>query len=125
MKHLAKLAGKRGCCKRGQCIHWQAERVVAEIERLRLGADRLAYECATAIVRGRIRPRSRISDRLEDYLEIGGIDGPATVPEWIEQYEAAKAADEKLKLPPTETFYARAMERSAEIRKAVKAGGGE
>ena len=58
------------------------------------GADRLAYQVATAIMRGSIAARTGIADALEDYLEIGSTDGPTTVPEWIEQYEAAEKGGE-------------------------------
>lgn len=59
-------------------------------------ADRLAHAVATAVLAGSIRSRSRVSDALEDYLEIGGIDGPKTVPCWVEQYEAAHNPNPKV-----------------------------
>lgn len=39
MEHLAKLAGKRGCCKRGECIHRQAAKVVADLDELQTIVD--------------------------------------------------------------------------------------
>lgn len=68
---------------------------VAELEVKCSTADRLAYECAIAVLNRWIRARTRLADTLEDYLEIGGIDGPKTVPEWVQQFEAAEAAREK------------------------------
>ena len=62
-----------------------------EIERLQ-GADKLAYEVALECMEGRIHARTRLSDQLESYLEIGGLNRPTTLPEWMEQYEAAEAA---------------------------------
>lgn len=59
-------------------------------------ADRLAYECATAALRGQIRTRTRLTDSLEDYLEIGCIDGPKTVPDWVKKHEAAEAAGKEV-----------------------------
>lgn len=37
MKHLAELAGKRGCCSRGMCVHRQAKALLEEMERIRKG----------------------------------------------------------------------------------------
>ncbi len=65
---------------------------MAEMFMVIRAADRLAYEVATVILRGSLGVRSRVSGALEDYLEIGSVDGPKTVPEWIKQYEAAQAA---------------------------------
>ncbi len=65
----------------------------AESVRLNLpGANRLAYHCARAVVRGDIGSRSTIGDALLDFLEVGGLDGPNDVPTWIAKYEAAQAA---------------------------------
>ena len=50
-------------------------------------ADKLAYEVARAIERGTIRTRSAIDDALLDYLNIGGVGGPDTVPAWMEEYQ--------------------------------------
>ena len=50
-------------------------------------ADRLAYACAKAIMRGDLRTRSAIDDALLDYLEVGGPDGPNDVPTWVANYE--------------------------------------
>lgn len=67
-----------------------------EIGRLRgrlRGADRLAYQCAQAIARRAIGTRTKISDTVEDYMNIGSIGGPQTVPDWITEYEAAEATN--------------------------------
>lgn len=59
-------------------------------EQLRLnlpGANRLAYHCARAVVRGDIGSRSTISDALLDFLKVGGLDGPFDTPGWIAEYE--------------------------------------
>ena len=53
-----------------------------------IGADRLAYHCAKAIQAGRIDARSEIGDALLDYLRIGDGERPASIPEWIDAYEA-------------------------------------
>jgi hypothetical protein len=53
----------------------------------KMGADALAYAVARSIERGCINSRSEIGDALLEYLEIGHIDGPNSVPEWIDQYE--------------------------------------
>ena len=58
------------------------------------GADRLAYECARQIRLGKIDARSGIGDALLDYLHIGGIDGPSSVPEWMRQYDVRQAINE-------------------------------
>ena len=60
----------------------------------KIGADRLAYECAHQIVLGRIGARSGIGDALLDYLKIGQPDGCDSVPEWMSQYEAFNATSE-------------------------------
>lgn len=41
MKRLAALAGKRGCCQRGNCIHRQAAVAVKRIEELESKIERL------------------------------------------------------------------------------------
>lgn len=82
-------------------------------------ADRLAYQVAKAILRGSIRTRTGVSDALEDYLEIGGIDGPKTVPEWVERYEAAEAGKITIVTAPAELIEAgqRATRKAAEAAK--------
>lgn len=50
------------------------------------GADRLAYECARAVTGGKIDSRHPIADALLDYLDIGCVGGPSTVPEWMDAY---------------------------------------
>jgi len=56
-------------------------------------ADRLAYMCAKAIMRGDIRTRSAIDDALLDYLEVGGVGGPPDVPSWVDEYERTHALE--------------------------------
>lgn len=56
-------------------------------------ADKLAYEVAKCIERGVIGTRSGPSDALLDYLNIGGLDGPKSVPEWVERYELKKSKE--------------------------------
>ena len=56
----------------------------------RRAADRLAYAVAKLIERRVLDARCNAADALLDYLEIGAIDKPASVPQWVEQYEAAK-----------------------------------
>lgn len=78
----------------------EAERLQGEVDRLngmldeervnRMAADCLAYACAKAIIRGDVRSRSAIDDALLAYLDIGGLDGFATVPEWVEKYESVQ-----------------------------------
>jgi len=51
-----------------------------------VAADKLAYEVAIAVMNGKFDERSAISDALLMYLNIGGIEGPKTVPEWITKY---------------------------------------
>lgn len=65
--------------------------LVAELERLQRAADQLAYHCAMAVELRTVGSRSGIGDALLDYLEIGSIDGPETVPAWVKQYEADAA----------------------------------
>lgn len=60
----------------------------------KIGADRLAYECARQILLGRIGSRSGIGDALLDYLRIGQPDGHDSVPDWMEQYEASNTRSE-------------------------------
>jgi hypothetical protein len=73
---------------------------VAELEKERdsfdkQAADRLAYACAGAVMQRAVGSRSAIGDALLDYLQIGGMDGPQTTPEWMERYEAAARAATK------------------------------
>ena len=70
------------------------ERLGVDVAHWRVAADRLAYECARAVERRTIGPRSGVGDALLDYLEVGQVDGPCSVPEWVEQYEAARAEEE-------------------------------
>jgi len=53
-------------------------------------ADKLAYEVACAILNREHGKRSAVSYSLLNYLNIGGISGPKTVPEWMDKYRAAK-----------------------------------
>ena len=53
-------------------------------------ADRLAYHVAMLVLHRVIDARSAAADALLDYLEVGGLDGPKSVPEWVEGYEARK-----------------------------------
>ena len=52
-------------------------------------ADRLAYAVAICVARRVLDERSAPADALLDYLEIGQPGGPLSVPQWVEQYEAA------------------------------------
>lgn len=56
-------------------------------------ADKLAHAVAKLVERRVIDARSEAADALLDYLEIGGLDGPKSVPEWINQYEAKRASN--------------------------------
>lgn len=72
-------------------LNAEIERLRADAERFdRRGADKLAYECARAVQEGRVGSRSAIGDALLNYLEVGGMDGPRSVPEWMEKYAARK-----------------------------------
>jgi len=64
-----------------------------EIERLQTSADRLAYTCAQAVMQGTIGSRSAIGDALLQFLQVGGIDGPKTVPEWMAAHKAAQGGE--------------------------------
>lgn len=59
----------------------------------RVGADRLAYAVARLIQTRVLDARSEAADALLDYLDVGGIDGPKNVLEWMEQYEARRAKE--------------------------------
>ena len=50
-------------------------------------ADRLAYEVAKLVVNGKLDARSAASDALLDYLMIGQLGAPSTVPAWMHEYE--------------------------------------
>ena len=50
-------------------------------------ADKLAYEVAKLVIGRHLNSRSGASDALLLYLNVGGINGPSTVPEWIQKYE--------------------------------------
>jgi hypothetical protein len=52
-----------------------------------IAADRLAYSVAKLVVRGVLDTRSGPADELLVYLNVGGVNGPASVPEWIVMYE--------------------------------------
>lgn len=54
----------------------------------KLAADRLALAVARLVEMRVIDARSEAGDALLDYLKIGGIDGPSSVPEWVENYLA-------------------------------------
>ncbi len=77
------------------------EKLEAEVKRLRgvnrrirlaQGADRLAHAAAIEVQRGAIDSRSAIGDALLDYLRVGQVDGPSSVPEWLDRYEEEKKA---------------------------------
>lgn len=56
----------------------------------KIGADKLAYECARQILLNRVDSRSGIGDALLNYLHIGGGPGtPDSVPQWMKEYEKA------------------------------------
>jgi hypothetical protein len=50
-------------------------------------ADNLAFFVGRLVVNGHLDARSGAADALLEYLNIGGVDGPSTVPEWLESYE--------------------------------------
>ena len=50
-------------------------------------ADKMCYEVFLSVKLGLLRTRTRLSDAAECYADIGGLDGPPTVPQWIENYE--------------------------------------
>jgi hypothetical protein len=51
-------------------------------------ADRLAREVARLIDIRIVGSRSAVADALLDYLQVGGIEGPKSVPEWCEAHDA-------------------------------------
>lgn len=53
----------------------------------KLAADKLARTVCDLIDRRVIDSRSRAGDALLDYLNVGGLYGPKSVPEWVEQYD--------------------------------------
>ena len=61
-------------------------------------ADRMAYEIARLVKAGRIDERSRASDAALDYMQVGGIDGPKSAPEWVDAYELRNGIPEHAKL---------------------------
>lgn len=52
-------------------------------------ADKLAYECILAVIRGDVGERSGIGDAVLDYLKIGHPGGPPDVRAWMSDYEGA------------------------------------
>jgi len=54
---------------------------------MNIAADKLAYEVARLVLNNRLDSRSGASDALLIYLNIGGIDGPDSVPQWVKEYE--------------------------------------
>ena len=54
---------------------------------LKIKADRMARAIARLVELRTISSRSEASDAMLDYINVGGLDGPATVPEWINQYD--------------------------------------
>ena len=58
-----------------------------DYESLKYKADRLAYSIARLVMTGVVDTRSFASDELLVYLNIGGSDGPDSVPQWIKEYE--------------------------------------
>jgi hypothetical protein len=50
-------------------------------------ADNLAYFVGRLVVNGHLDARSGAADALLEYLNIGGVDGPSTVPEWLESHD--------------------------------------
>lgn len=63
----------------------------------KIGADRLAYECARQVIANNIDSRSGIGDALLDYLRIGQPGQPDSVPEWMDQYEKSNDQRDPLK----------------------------
>lgn len=53
-------------------------------------ADRLAHAVAILVCSGKLDSRSKVADSLLDYLEVGGLDGPSSVPEWMAEYEKSQ-----------------------------------
>ena len=66
----------------------------------KIGADRLAYECARQVIANNIDSRSGIGDALLDYLRVGGPGYPDSVPGWMEEYEKAYELNVTGELPP-------------------------
>ncbi len=62
------------------------------------GADRMAYEIARLVKLGRIDERSAASDAMLAYMRIGGVDGPRSVPEWVEAYEIKQGIPSQVRL---------------------------
>ena len=56
----------------------------------KIAADKLAYECSRLIDRGVLDSRSGVADALLNYLNVGGLGGPSTVPQWQEEYLQTK-----------------------------------
>lgn len=54
-------------------------------------ADRLAYNCCRMIEQRVLGERSGVGDALLDYLKIGFMGGPQSVPDWMEQYRSEMA----------------------------------
>jgi hypothetical protein len=61
---------------------------VASVAFSKIAADRLAYAVAKCVERGSLDSRSGPADALLNYLEIGGIGGFQSVPDWVADYEA-------------------------------------
>ncbi len=53
----------------------------------KIAADKLAYECARCIEHGVLGSRSGVGDALLLYLNVGGMRGPVSVPDWVDEYE--------------------------------------
>lgn len=64
-----------------------ARRSLAEAGFDRRTADRMAYEIAALVRSGRVDARSSVSDAALEYMQVGWIDGPKSVAEWVECYE--------------------------------------
>lgn len=59
----------------------------AELQLRKRAADRLARAVARLVQIGKLDARSEASDALLDYLGVGSLEGPGSVPEWCDQYD--------------------------------------
>ena len=58
----------------------------------KIGADRLAYECAHMVCSGELDSRSTVADALIDYMGIGMPGEPQDVPTWMNEYRKRTVA---------------------------------
>lgn len=59
----------------------------ADLELAKESSDRLAFCVGKLVCSGAIDSRSGAADELLVYLNIGGVNGPSSVPEWMTNYQ--------------------------------------